>query len=69
MAKSDFSAESDAVMRYKAAIKFAETHGDPTTRRLLESILADEEEHLKTFSDMLGGDVTGGEVLDPALAR
>jgi bacterioferritin len=68
MAKSDFSAESDAVMRYRAAIKFAQTHGDPTTRRLLESILADEEDHLKTFSDMLGGDVIAGELLDPALA-
>jgi len=69
MAKSDFSAESDAVMRYKAAIKVAEAHGDPTTRGLLESILADEEDHLKTFSDMLGGDTTGGEMLDPKLAQ
>ena len=69
MAKSDFSAESDAVMRYKAAIKVAEAHGDPTTRGLLESILADEEDHLKTFSDMLGGDTTGGELLDAKLAQ
>ena len=68
MAKSDFSAESDAVMRYKAAIKVAEAHGDPTTRGLLESILADEEDHLKTFSDMLGRDVMGGELLDAKLA-
>ena len=69
MAKSDFSAESDAVMRYKAAIKIADAHGDPTTRGLLESILADEEDHLKTFSDMLGGDTTGGELLDARLAQ
>ncbi|MDR3685835.1 MAG: ferritin-like domain-containing protein [Coriobacteriia bacterium] len=69
MAKSDFSAESDAVMRYKAAVKIAEAHGDPTTRGLLESILADEEDHLKTFSDMLGGDTTGGELLDSKLAQ
>jgi bacterioferritin len=69
MAKSDFSAESDAVMRYKAAVKIAEAHGDPTTRNLLESILADEEDHLKTFTDMLGGDTTGGELLDSKLAQ
>ena len=69
MAKSDFSAESDAVMRYKAAIKVASAHGDVTTRRLLEGILGDEEDHLKTFADMLGGDVTGGEMLDANLSR
>jgi bacterioferritin len=69
MAKSDFSAESDAVMRYKSAIKIADAHGDPTTRGLLESILADEEDHLKTFTDMLGGDVMGGELLDPQLSH
>jgi len=69
MAKSDFSAESDAVMRYKAAVKVADAHGDPTTRRLLEGILGDEEDHLKTFSDMLGGDVLGGEMLDSNLSR
>jgi bacterioferritin len=69
MAKSDFSAESDAVMRYKAAIKVAAAHDDPTTRGVLEGILADEEDHLKTFIDMLGGDTTGGELLDPKLAQ
>jgi len=69
MAKADFSAESDAVMRYRAAIKVAAAHDDVTTRKLLEEILGDEEDHLKTFSDMLGGDVTGGELLDPKLAQ
>jgi bacterioferritin len=69
MAKSDFSAESDAVMRYNAAIKVAMTQGDVTTRRLLEGILGDEEDHLKTFTDMLGGDVMGGEMLDSNLSR
>jgi bacterioferritin len=69
MAKSDYTAESDAIMRYKSAIKIADGQGDPTTRNLLESILSDEEEHLKTFTDMLGGDVTGGELLDPRLAQ
>jgi bacterioferritin len=69
MAKADFSAESDAVMRYRAAIKVAAAHDDVTTRKLLEDILGDEEDHLKTFTDMLGGDVTGGELLDPKLAQ
>lgn len=69
MAKADYSAEADAVMRYKSAIRIAEAHADPTTRKLLESILADEEDHLKTFSDMLGGDVMGGELLDAKLAE
>lgn len=69
MAKADYSAEQDAVMRYKAAIKIADAHDDVTTRKLLEGILGDEEDHLKTFSDMLGGDVMGGELLDPKLAQ
>ena len=68
MAKSDFSAESDAVMRYRSAIKVAIAHDDVTTRKMLEGILGDEEDHLKIFSDMLGGDTTGGELLDPKLA-
>jgi len=69
MAKSDYSAEQDAVMRYRVAIKIAAAADDVTTRKLLEEILADEEDHLKTFSDMLGGDVLGGELLDPNLAQ
>jgi bacterioferritin len=69
MAKADFSAESDAVMRYKAAIKVAAAAEDVTTRKLLEDILGDEEDHLKTFSDMLGGDTMGGEMLDAKLSR
>jgi len=69
MAKADYSAEQDAVMRYKAAIKIADAHDDVTTRKLLEGILGDEEEHLKIFSDMLGGDILGGEMLDSKLSQ
>ncbi len=69
MAKADFNAEEDAVMRYRVAIKLAAAADDVVTRKLLEDILADEEDHLKTFSDMLGGDVMGGELLDPNLAQ
>jgi len=69
MAKADYSSEADAVMRYKAAIKVATGHEDVTTRKLLEDILGDEEDHLKTFSDMLGGDIMGGEMLDSKLSK
>lgn len=53
MAAADRDSEQDAVNRYKAAIKVADAADDPTTRRLLEDILEQEEEHHKTFSDML----------------
>lgn len=55
MARADFDAETDAIGRYRTAVKIAEGHGDTTTRRLLEDILADEEGHAKVFDDMLGG--------------
>jgi bacterioferritin len=54
MAAADRDSEADAVARYKEAIKVADAADDVTTRKLLESILGDEEDHHKTFSDMLG---------------
>jgi bacterioferritin len=69
MAKSDFGAEKDAVMRYRTAIRIAAAENDPTTRVMLEGILSEEEEHLKIFTDMLGGDVLGGELQNPRLAQ
>ena len=63
MARADYDAEADAIARYRAAIKIAAGADDVTTRKMLEDILADEEDHIKTFSDMLGQDVLGGEVL------
>jgi bacterioferritin len=54
MAKGDLGSEEDAVRRYKAAIEQAAAAGDVTTRRLLEDILADEEDHVNTFQQMLG---------------
>lgn len=69
MAKSDYNAEEDAIMRYRAAIKVAAAADDVTTRKLLEDILGDEEDHIKTFSDMLGQDVMGGELLDAKLQK
>jgi bacterioferritin len=47
-------AEEEAVRLYTAAIKEADAAGDVTTRRLLEDILADEEDHVSTFRNMLG---------------
>ncbi len=54
MAAADRDSELDAIARYKAAIKLVDTADDVTTRKLLEDILGDEEEHHKTFEDMLG---------------
>jgi len=62
MAKADLASEADAVTRYKAAIKVAEAKGDVTTRRMLEDILGQEEDHHKTFSDMLGGSEMSNEM-------
>ena len=52
MAAADRDSEADAIARYKEAVKLADAEGDVTTRKLLEGILADEEEHHKTFGDM-----------------
>lgn len=66
-AKADYNAEMDAIMRYRAGVKVAEAHSDVVTRRLLEDILGEEESHAVKFSDMLGRDTQGGELLDPKM--
>lgn len=53
-AQIDLASEEEAVRLYKEAIKEADAAGDVTTRRLLEDILADEEDHVNTFRVMLG---------------
>lgn len=50
----DLASEEEAVRLYKAAVAEAQAAGDVTTRRLLEDILADEEDHVNTFRTMLG---------------
>ena len=50
----DLASEEEAVRLYKEAIKEAAAADDVVTRRLLEDILADEEEHVNTFRMMLG---------------
>lgn len=54
MARMDLASENDAVRLYRDAILQADSAGDVTTRRMLESILGDEEDHVNTFSTMLG---------------
>lgn len=53
MASADRDSELDAIARYKEAIGVAADAGDVTTRKIFEGILGDEEDHHKTFEDML----------------
>jgi bacterioferritin len=55
MLKENVQAEEEAIRLYKEAIQVASKEGDFTTRRLLEEILSQEEEHLGTFSKLLVG--------------
>ncbi|GAB4255745.1 MAG: ferritin-like domain-containing protein [Thermoleophilia bacterium] len=53
-AQIDLASEEEAVELYRKAIKEADEAGDVVTRRLLESILEDEEDHVNDFRTMLG---------------
>jgi bacterioferritin len=55
MLKQDEQNEEQAISLYKQAIQVAADEGDYTTRRLLEEILADEEDHINTFGKLLVG--------------
>jgi bacterioferritin len=46
-------AEEEAIKLYRQIIELAEQEKDYTTKRLFEGILADEEGHLNTFSNLL----------------
>ncbi len=52
MIREDLVAERIAVEHYQELIRFFADH-DPTTRRLLEEILAKEEEHANDMHDLL----------------
>ncbi len=54
MLLADLRAERHAVESYRKAIQQI-AHTDPTTRRLLEDILADEERHADELASMLTG--------------
>lgn len=53
MLEIDKKAEEEAIALYKEIIKLAEKEGDIVTKRLFESILADEEAHHNQFSTLL----------------
>jgi len=53
MLEIDKKAEEEAISLYKEIIKLADKEGDVVTKRLLESVLADEEEHHNQFSTLL----------------
>ena len=55
MLKQDEENEEEAITLYKQAIQEATKEGDYTTRRLLEEILAEEENHINTFGKLLVG--------------
>jgi bacterioferritin len=55
MLKENVQAEEEAISLYKEAVLVASKEGDFTTRRLLEEILSNEEEHLDKFSKLLVG--------------
>jgi bacterioferritin len=54
MVREDLIAERIAIDSYREMINYI-GDGDTTTKRILESILAQEEEHADEFSDLLDG--------------
>ena len=64
MLRLDEKAEDEAISLYNKTIKVASDENDTTTRRLFEKILAEEEEHIGTFSKLLVGMVS---LTDPEL--
>ncbi len=54
MHRNDLAAELDAVKSYNGSIRVAGEVGDDGSRKLLESILADEEEHVDWLEAQLG---------------
>jgi bacterioferritin len=55
MLRHDEQNEEEAITLYKQAIQVAASEGDFTTRRLLENILAEEENHINIFGKLIVG--------------
>ena len=53
MLRDNLTAERIVITTYQEIIRWL-GDGDPTTRRMLEGILADEEEHADDIVDLLG---------------
>jgi bacterioferritin len=68
MVRENLVAERVAIDSYREMIAYV-ADGDPTTRRLLEEVLADEEEHAKDLADMLKelGQMHTEHLMDEAL--
>jgi bacterioferritin len=60
MITEDLVAERIAIESYREMVQFIGDR-DPTTRRLLEDILASEEEHADDLADLLEGEPTAGQ--------
>jgi len=54
MLTNDHLLESDAVRMYNEAIKLVVSEKDNQTKKILEKILSDEEEHVDFFEEQLG---------------
>src|SRR5581483_2834551 len=61
MIKEDLVAERIAIDSYREMARFI-GEGDPTTRRMLEEILAVEEEHAEDLASLLAKDTSLGRV-------
>ncbi len=68
MIKEDLVAERIAIDSYREAIDYLGAD-DPTTRRVLESVLAQEEEHAEDMNTLLEQLGRKGEPAAPAVAR
>ena len=55
MLRQDEQNEEEAITLYKQTVQVAAKEGDYTTQRLLEDILAEEEDHINTFGKLLVG--------------
>ena len=53
MIRDDLEGEHRAIEMYKGYVKLAQKDDDPVTRRLLEEILEDEEEHANAWETVL----------------
>jgi len=61
MLLEDLVAERIAIESYREMVRFFGDR-DPTTRRLIEEILAVEEEHADDLNDLLGSDAPAGNL-------
>ncbi|SEJ16372.1 ferritin-like domain-containing protein [Frateuria terrea] len=68
MIKEDLIAERIAIDTYRAIIEYIGAD-DPTTRRIMEEVLAQEEEHAEDMSTLLAQLGQQGEPAQPARAQ